>query len=79
MTEPTPTWPTDADEQKRLLDAYRHAYRAHVSIIGPIETRDWPLYHETTELLAMLRGRMSDRTRLLASQWERKLWKEAGR
>jgi len=69
MTEPTPTWPTDADYQKRLLAAYRLVYRAHTIVYVP----ETAVIQQT---LNHLRGKMSDRTRLLASQWERKLWKE---
>lgn len=69
MTEPLVTWSNEheADYQKRLLAAYRLVYRAYQ--IAPI-----PL--KTGVLLDVLRAAMSDRTRLLASQWERKQWKK---
>lgn len=73
MTEPLVTWSAEheADYQKRLLAAYRLVYRAHTT-----EPLVIPLRRQSADLLNALRERMSDRTRLLASQWERRQWKQ---
>ena len=77
MTEPSPvyqvTWSAEHEEdyQRRLLAAYRLVYRAHST-----EPLVIPLRRQSAELLSALRECMSDRTRLLASQWERSFWKK---
>jgi hypothetical protein len=74
MSEPMVTWSNEHEEdyQKRLLAAYRLVYRAHN------ELSDTDVSCSLALQLRLLRERMSDRTRLLASQWERKQWhKEA--
>lgn len=73
MSEPLVTWSAEheADYQKRLLAAYRLVYRAH-----NVEPVVMSLRQYSKALLDALRERMSDRTRLLASQWERACWKK---
>jgi hypothetical protein len=70
MTEPQVTWSVahHADYQARLLEAYRHVYRAHAA--APLDVR-----RDTTALLDKLRERMDNATRLQASQWERAFYK----
>lgn len=71
MSEPMVTWSAEheADYQRRLLAAYRLVYRAH-----NVEPLVMPLRQTSKAHLDALRERMSDRTRLLASQWERQWW-----
>lgn len=75
MTEPSPvyqvTWSAEheADYQRRLLAAYRLVYRAHNIL---------PKFARLAAMLTLesLQASMSDHTRLLASQWERQLWRK---
>lgn len=71
MSEPQVTWSLEheADYQARLLAAYRLVYRAHCEM-GAMHTM------HIRECLTELRQCMSDRTRLRASQWERRQWKK---
>jgi hypothetical protein len=75
VSEPLVTWSAEheADYQRRLLAAYRLVYRAH-EIAPRGEVRE--CLHHT---LGITRHAMSDRTRMLASQWERALLKKEAR